>query len=71
MAMPEKIVTVEDVKNRALEDLLREIVRNRETVTVLLEQGEAVEIRSLGSLKPLPELRGSVPKGWKDGIYAR
>lgn len=69
--MPEKIVTVEDVKGRALDDLLREVARNRETITVVLEQGQAVEIRSLGSLKPLPELKGSVPKGWKEGIYAR
>lgn len=69
--MPEKIVTVEDVKGRALDDLLREVARNRETITVVLEQGQAVEIRSLGSLKPLPALKGSVPKGWKEGIYAR
>ncbi|MSS73446.1 MAG: hypothetical protein EXS64_18455 [Candidatus Latescibacteria bacterium] len=69
--MPEKIVTVEDVKGRALDDLLREVARNHETITVVLEQGQAVEIRSLGALKPLPELKGSIPEGWKEGIYAR
>lgn len=69
--MPERIVTVEDVRGRALDDLLHEVARNRETITVVLEQGEIVELRSLGSLEPLPELKGLVPKGWKEGIYAR
>ena len=69
--MPEKTLTVDEVKGHALDDLLREVARNHESITVVLEQGQAVEIRSLDSLKPLPELEGSIPAGWKDDIYAR
>ncbi len=68
--MAEKKVHLDEVKERALDDLLREVLRTQEPVTVVMEEGQAVEIRPVG-LKPLPELEGSVPPGWKDGIYAR
>ena len=68
--MGEKKLNLEDVKGRALGDLLREVLRNQEPVTVVMEEGLAVEIRPVG-LKPLPVLKGSVPSGWKDGIYTR
>ena len=66
----ERKLNLADVKDRALDDLLREIIHNRESVTVVVEEGQEVEIRPVG-LKPLPELEGSIPAGWKDGIYAR
>ena len=69
--MSERTLTMNEVKGRPLDELLREVVQNRETVTIILEQGQALEIRPLESLKPLPELEGFVPEEWKDGIYAR
>ncbi len=68
--MDHKKLNLADVKNRSLDDLLREIILNRVPVTVVLEKGQEVEIRPIG-LKSLPELEGSMPAGWKDGIYAR
>ena len=68
--MAERRLNLADVKSRSLDDLLREVLQNREPVTVVVEEGQEVEIRPVG-LKPLPELDGSVPQGWKDGIYAR
>lgn len=68
--MADKTLNLNDVKDRPLDDLLNEVVRANESITVILEGGQAVEIRPMG-LKPLPVLEGSVPAGWKDGIYAR
>jgi len=66
----EKRLELEEIKGRRLDDLLREVLRNREPVTVVMEEGQAVEIRPVG-LRPLPELEGSMPPGWKDALYAR
>ena len=68
--MGKKKLNLADVKSRSLDDLLREVLQNQEPVRVVVEEGQEVEIRPVG-LKPLPELEGSIPAGWKDGIYAR
>jgi hypothetical protein len=65
----QKIRTLEELKGRTLEELLREVARTRETITVVLEGGEAVMLRAAVPLKPLPALEGRVPGGWKDAIY--
>jgi hypothetical protein len=64
-----KIRTLDELKGRSLEDLLQEVVRSREPITVLLDEGESVTIEPTKQLKPLPELKGSIPEGWKDAIY--
>jgi hypothetical protein len=64
-----KIKTLEELKGRTLEDLLHEVARSRESITVVLEEGESVTIELTSQLKPLPVLEGSVPEGWKDAIY--
>lgn len=64
-----KIRTLEELKGRTLEDLLHEVARSREAITVELEEGELVTIEPVTQLKPLPELAGRVPEGWKDAIY--
>ena len=68
--MGKKKLNLVDIKNRPVDDLLREVIQNREPVTVVVEKGQEVEIRPV-RLKPLPELEGSIPSGWKDGIYAK
>jgi hypothetical protein len=35
-----KIRTLEELKGRTLEELLYEVARNRESITVVLEEGE-------------------------------
>jgi hypothetical protein len=64
-----KIRTLEELKERTLEELLREVARSREPLTVILEEGELVTIEPTPRLKPLPELDGRVPEGWKDAVY--
>jgi hypothetical protein len=64
-----KIRTLEELKGHTLEELLREVSRSRESITVVLKEGEAVTIEPTSQLKPLPELEGYVPEGWKDAIY--
>lgn len=64
-----KIRTLEELKGRTLEDLLHEVARSREPLTVVLEEGEAVTIEPASQLKPLPRLEGRVPEGWKDAVY--
>jgi hypothetical protein len=64
-----KIRTLEELKGRTLEDLLHEVARSRESITVVLEEGESVTIEPTAQLKPLPRLDGHVPEGWKDAAY--
>lgn len=64
-----KIRTLDELKGRTLEELLQEVARSRESLTVVLEEGESVTIEPASQLKPLPLLEGRVPEGWKDAIY--
>lgn len=64
-----KIRTLEELKGRSLEEVLHEVARSREPVTVVLEEGELVTIGPGSQLRPLPELEGRVPEGWKDAVY--
>ena len=64
-----KIRTLEELKGRSLEEILHEVARSRESVTVVLEEGELVTIEPASQLRPLPELEGRVPEGWKDAVY--
>jgi hypothetical protein len=56
-------------KKYSLGEFLEEVARRRETVTVVLDEGGSVMLQPVPALKPLPELEGSVPEGWKDAIY--
>jgi hypothetical protein len=64
-----KIKTLAESKWRTLEEILREVARSRESMTVILEEGEVVNINPASQLKPLPELDGRLPEGWKDAVY--
>jgi hypothetical protein len=64
-----KIRTLEELKGQTLEELLHEVARSRESITVVLEEGESVTIEPTSQLKPLPVLEGHVPEDWKDAIY--
>jgi hypothetical protein len=64
-----KIRTLEELKGRTLAELLHEVARSRESITVVLEGGGSVTIEPTSQLKPLPMLEGRVPEGWKDAIY--
>lgn len=64
-----KIRTLDELKGRTLEELLHEVARSQESITVVLEEGELITIEPTTQLKPLPVLDGLVPEGWKDAIY--
>ncbi|MGA1196194.1 MAG: hypothetical protein ACO36I_06810 [Candidatus Latescibacterota bacterium] len=68
--MADKTMNLEDMKDLSADQFLREIIQSHQSVTVVDEKGHTVEIRPIG-LTPLPELEGSMPKNWKDGIYAQ
>ncbi|HEY7495898.1 MAG TPA: hypothetical protein VIH59_32940, partial [Candidatus Tectomicrobia bacterium] len=63
--MASQILTLAEFKTRPLEEILQGIVEQGLTVTVILPNGQEVVIASKPRLKPLPELEGYVPPGWK------
>ena len=67
--MGTEMLTLDDLKEHTLEDVLRRVVRKQEVLTVRLPEGETVALQPSPRLRPLPELEGSVPEGWKDAIY--
>ncbi len=64
-----KIKTLEELKGLTLEDLLHEVARSGEPITIILEEGESVTLEATSQLKPLPVLEGHIPEGWKDAVY--
>ena len=69
--MGAQVLTLDEVKGRTFEDVIQDILAQDAIVTVLLPDGKAVVIEPKPRLKPLPELPGRLPEGWKDAIYAR
>jgi hypothetical protein len=67
--MSNRILALDDLNEHTLEDVLREVAEQRQTVTVRLPEGESVIIKPAPRLRPLPVLEGFVPEGWKDAIY--
>lgn len=64
-----RIVTIEEVQGRPVDELLREVTQKQETLRIEMSEGEAVEIKPMPKLKPLTRLEGYVSPGWKDAIY--
>jgi hypothetical protein len=67
--MMEQTLMLDDLRERTLEEVLREVVARQQVLTIRLPEGESVAIQPVPRLKPLPILEGSVPDGWKDAIY--
>lgn len=63
-----RTVTLDDLKGRTFEDVLLQVIKQREVLTVQLPDGESVDIQPVASLAPLPILEGTIPPGWKDAI---
>jgi hypothetical protein len=70
MAIEEKrIKSIDELEGRSADEFLREVARDNKRVTVMLSGGDAVIVQPAQALRPLPELEGSLPDGWKDAIY--
>lgn len=67
--MTTRTLVLDDVKERTVEDVLRDVALHRVPMTVSLSEGVAVTSSPSCELKPLPVLHGSVPQGWKDALY--
>lgn len=67
--MGKQTLTLDDLREQTLEEVLRRVIRQQEEITVLLPEGETVAIQPSPRLKPLPVLEGFVPEGWKDAVY--
>ena len=68
--MTTQTLVLEDIRERSLEELLRDVVKHSVQIIVRMPDGEEVVIEPKPVLKPLPELEGHVPEGWKDAVYA-
>jgi nitrogen fixation protein len=64
-----QMLTLDDVKYKSVEELLRVVSTDQQVLRITLPNGTEVIIQSLPQLQPLPTLEGFVPKGWKDAIY--
>lgn len=67
--MDNRTLLLDDLKERTLEEVLREVVARQEALAVRLPEGETVSIRPVPRLEPLPVLEGYIPEGWKDALY--
>lgn len=68
--MGNQMVTLDDLKGRPLEEVLQAVADQQTPLVVRLHNGKEVVIEPRPYLKPLPELAGSVRKGWKEAVYA-
>lgn len=62
-------ISLEEIKERSLEEILREVAKDDIYLVVQMPDGEEVVIEPKTRLKPLPVLEGYIPQGWKDAIY--
>jgi hypothetical protein len=62
-------LTLEEIGERSLEEMLWEVARNYIQLIVRMPDGGEVVIEPKPRLEPLPELEGYVPAGWKDAVY--
>ena len=70
IAMAQRTLNVRELPPCTIEELLREVLQRGDTLTVRVSDGESVTITPATDPKPLPVLKGSVPRGWKNALYA-
>jgi hypothetical protein len=57
-----RTMTLDDLKKRTLEEVLREVVEQQEVLMVRLPDGQEIRIQPARKLKPLPVLKGKGPR---------
>ena len=62
-------MTLDDVKFKTVEELLRLVSTAHQVLHITLPDGADVVISPQPPLKQLPILEGYLPQGWKDAIY--
>ncbi len=67
--MTTQILTLHDIKDRTVEELLQSVSTAQQILDILLPNGAEVLIQPKPPLRQLPVLDGYIPEGWKDAIY--
>lgn len=67
--MSSETLTLEDLKDVPLEEIIRQVLDQEKIVTIRVADDREVTIQPKRRLKPLPVLEGYLPEGWKDAIY--
>jgi hypothetical protein len=68
--MTTQTLVLEDIRERSLEEILWNVVKDSIQIVIRMPGGEEVIIGPKPRLEPLPVLEGYVPEGWKDAVYA-
>ena len=68
--MTSKTLKLKEIETRQLKEILQVVLSNQLALTVQFPGGEEVIIQPKPVLKPLPILKGYVPRGWKEAIYS-
>jgi hypothetical protein len=68
--MTTQTLVLEDIRERSLEEILWNVVKDSTRIVIRMPDGEEVVIELKPRLEPLPVLEGYVPEGWKDAVYA-
>jgi hypothetical protein len=69
--MVTQTVTLEDIKKQSVEEIFQQVAQGSTYFIVQMPDGKEIVIESRPRLKPLPVLKGYIPQGWKDAVYAR
>jgi hypothetical protein len=64
--MTTQTLVLEDIRERSLEEILWNVVKDSIQIVIRMPGGEEVIIGPKPRLEPLPVLEGYVPEGWKD-----
>jgi hypothetical protein len=67
--MVTQVIALEEIQDRSLEDVLREVIQESKYLVVQLPEGEEIVIEPKPRLEPLPVLEGFIPEGWRDAVY--
>jgi hypothetical protein len=63
--MTTQTLVLEDIRERSLEEILWNVVKDSIQIVIRMPGGEEVVIEPKPRLEPLPVLEGYVPEGWK------
>lgn len=67
--MSSHTISLEALKNTFVEELILQVLREYQTLTILVPGEQEVIIEAKQKLEPLPILEGTIPADWKDAIY--
>lgn len=67
--MVSQILTLKELKHVSLDEIIRQVLEQRKTLTILVSEDREVTIQPKTRLRPLRVLEGYIPEGWKDAIY--